>query len=354
MIIGITGYGATGASACIDLLKEFDEIQSYRSGFEFQLLQQPDGICDMKYYLTNAGRRLSTICSLRRFEKNISNPRNFHINRVTGGKYKALTQEYFDALVQLSWNGKSSYDPVDMQSILNAMWLRRPNRALHRLLARVNKDWTWPPAQKRNFSFLNEEEFNQITTKYLYAVLESCGFSMEKPLMLEQIFDTASPTEGMEYFQDARSIIVDRDPRDVFIITNVTLKSFCGFMPNSGNVEDFVTYYRALHKTRSQDPRVMYLQYEDLIYDYESTIAALAEFTGLDHVKKGVYFKPQCSINNTQQYLNHPEVRSSIEYIEEHLADLLYPFEEKKDNIHFTPIKMKSFEQQSDADKKLK
>lgn len=354
MIIGVTGYGATGASAYIDLLMEFEGVQAFTSSVEFQLLQQPDGICDLKYYLTHAGRRLSSSCMLKRYKKNILNSRSYVINGFSSGKYKHLTSEYFDQLVQIKWKGKSAFDPTDFRPFYDTFSLRMLNRVINKVLKTINSKYAWPPAKDRYFSYLEEEEFDKITSKYLNALLEACGFSHSSPIILEQIFNTTHPTEGMEYFADARSIIVDRDPRDAYIISNVTARGLCGFMPNSGKVEDFVAYYRSLHKPRSMDPRVMYVQFEDLLFDYEKTIDKVADFVGLNHVKKGEFFKPECSINNTQQYLNYPELQSDIKYIEEHLADMLYPFEDKKANITYVPKQIKAFDRQIEANRQMK
>lgn len=88
------------------------------------------------------------------------------------------------------------------------------------------------------------------------------------------------------------------------------------------------------------------MQFEDLLFDYENTIGKVADFLGLKHIKKGAFFKPECSINNTQQYLNYPQLQNDIKYIEEHLSDMLYPFDEKKNNITYVPKKMKAVDRQ--------
>ena len=64
MIIGVTGYGGSGASACIALIKEFDNVQFYRDSTEFQILQQPDGITDLRYNLVESRRRIRRNCKL--------------------------------------------------------------------------------------------------------------------------------------------------------------------------------------------------------------------------------------------------------------------------------------------------
>lgn len=354
MIIGVTGYGASGASACIDLLKEFEGIQSFYSSFEFQLLQQPDGLCDLKYFITKSGRRLDNSCALGRFNRNIKTPRSYSINKATQGKYIPLTKEYLNKLSSFSWKGRSAYEPKDFRPFYDVMALYKVRRGINKLLRYINPALSIPIPHDQFFSTVGEDEFDQITKQYLKKVLTATGFDLQKPIILEQLFNSVHPTDGMEFFDDAKTIIVDRDPRDVFIQSNVTIKSICGFMPNTGNVEDFVRYYRALHSTRTNDPRVLYVQYEDLIYRYEESCRVIAEFTGLNHIRKGMEFKPQHSINNTQQYLQFPELSKEIKYIERELSDYLYSFEENKEKISFIPVKLKSFTRQTEAEHQIK
>lgn len=354
MIIGVTGYGATGASACIDLLKEFEDVQSFYSSFEFQLLQQPDGLCDLKYFITKSGRRLDNSCALGRFTRNIKTPRSYSINVSTHGKYIPLTKEYVKKLSSVSWKGRSAYETKDFRPFYDVMALYKVRRGINKLLRYINPALSLPLPHVQQFSTVSEDEFDLITKQYLRNVFEAADFNLKKPILAEQLFNTVNPIDGMEFFDDARTIIVDRDPRDVYIQSNVTLKSICGFMPNAGSVEDFVRYYRALHSTRSDDPRVLYVQYENLIFHYEESCQEIANFIGLNHIKKGEAFKPQHSINNTQQYLNYPELSSQISYIENELSDLLYPFDENKNSISFVPVKMKPFVRQIEADHQIK
>lgn len=354
MILGVTGYGATGASACVDLIKEFDNVQSFYSSFEFQLLQQPDGLCDLKYYLIQSGRRLDNIGALSRFEKNIKNSRSYNINHASSGKYFQLTTDYLNKLKTISWKGRSAYDAYDLRPFYDKISLYKFGRIINKVLHMINTDFGWPLSHSQSYSCVTETEFDRYTNDYLNEIFVAAGFDLKAPILIEQAFNTTNPTEGMEFFDDVKAIIVDRDPRDVYILSNVTAKSVCGFMPNTGDVKAYVDYYKSLHHEHTKDQRVMYLQYEDLIYKYDSMCDVLSKFTGLKHVYKGEKFKPQHSINNVQQYKNFPELKKEIAYIENELQEYLYPFDENIQFLSFEPVKMKSFDRQVEADRQVR
>ena len=336
MIIGVTGYGATGASACMDLIKEFEDVQYYDPHMEFQLLQWPDGITDLRYNLIESRRRLNINTAIVRFIKRYSFKRTGNIENRINGQYATLSKQYIDSLIQVSWNGKSAFDPQDLLSKYEDYKYRYLRAIMKRVIWKFNPISTWPAYRQRYYTSISEEEFIEKTKDYLNNIFKASGFDLEKPIMLEQLFCLERPTEGGDYFDDYRSIIIDRDPRDVYILTNGFLAGqITSFMPNTRDVEEFVKYYRGLHRTQVDNPKVLYLKYEDLIYNYDSIILTLERFLGLKHIKKGEVFKPEWSINNTQLIKRYPELQKEIEYIEKHLSEYLYDFEKNEKNITF-------------------
>ena len=338
MVIGITGYGATGASACMDLLKEFQDVQYYDPHVEFQLLQWPDGITDLRYNLVESRRRISINTAVVRFIKRYEYKRSQAMIERTKGQYIPLSKAYVDSLVQVTWKGKSAFDPQDILSKYEDYKYRRLSSFMKKIIWKFQPNSTWPPYRTRYYTSISEDEFVEKTRTYLNNIFVASGFDLDKPIMLEQLFCLERPTEGGDYFDDFRTIIVDRDPRDVYVLTNGYLSGqLTSFMPNSRDAEAFVTYYRGLHRTVVNDPRVFYLQYEDLIYRYEETVEKLENFLDLKHTTPRTHFKPEWSINNTRAYEKYPELSEEIKYIKEHLSEMLYPFEERMNNLSFTP-----------------
>lgn len=344
MIIGITGYGYTGASAYIDVLKEFKDVQSLPQNTEFQIVQQSDGVIDLEYGLVFAKRRLHTNTTIKRFINSLNSNRNKNMDIISNGAYSKLFKEYIKILTQISWYGKSNYDPEDIKSFLSKHKKWIVNRAIAYIIRYFDKHAVWPPRQKRYFSYMEKEDFERITKQYFKKLLESFGFDLQKNIILEQVFNPFEPLSGAQFFDlPVVSIVVDRDPRDIFLLTNILYPENCGFMPCNCNVEDFVTYYKKLHSHLVDDKRVLYLRFEDLIYNYDETIGKLEKLLNSKNTNKGSIFKPELSINNTQMYLKYPQFEKEYKYIEENLNNYLYDFELAKSNVKFDVVKVNPF-----------
>ena len=331
MIIGVTGYGYSGASAVIDLLKEYENIQCLHSAFEFQLLQQPDGILDLKDSLVKAQRRLNVNTDINRFIRNIRNPSTYKLRKLSQGKYKELAWDYINQLTRVSWKGYSTYDPVDEKWFFDRLCCFKFNRIVNRLVKVLNSNYSWPPSRRRYFTFIDEKGFDEITKDFLMNVLVSLGFDLKGTIILEQLYNTSDPLAGTEFFDDTISIVVDRDPRDIYTLMNFIYKGKKGiptsFMPNTGDVDDFIYYYKSLHKEKVNNNNVVYINFEDLIYDYEKVCNSFQEILGVKHIKKKDYFNPAYSINNTMVYSRFPEHNEIYKKIEEELSEYIYPFE---------------------------
>ena len=98
-----------------------------------------------------------------------------------------------------------------------------------------------------------------------------------------------------------------------------------------------------LHYNHVDDPRVKYLQYEELIYQYHKTIQLLEEATGRKHIAPKSIFKPEISINNTQLYKKFPQYKKEILVIEKELEEYLYDFDSAAKVIDFQPVASRIF-----------
>ena len=353
MIIGVTGYGATGASAYIDLIKEFEGVQSYESSMEFQLLQETDGILDLKYNIVDMHRRVNINSVLVRYKNNINNQRNRKIRLFTQGNYTKLALDYLSTLTDITWKGTSSYDPQDIRPYYDKSVFKYFNAGIRRILRLVKSTKSWPPKIERYYSGLDEDKFNSVTNQFLKKVFIASGFDVSNPILVEQVFNTSDPSAGMEFFDDSRAIIVDRDPRDVYALVNFYYPHISGYMPNDRDVDKYIKYFRSIHKIHINDPRVKYVKYEDLVFRYEETVKDISTWLGLKHVNKGKFFKPEYSINNTQVYLKY-NIPQAVRRIEECLGDMLYDFDSAVHDVKISRVDIGVFHRQVDASRAVK
>lgn len=347
MIVNVSGYGSTGASACTDLLKEFSGFQFFEGAFELQLLQEPSGIINLMNGVYN-GNRLTNQTETSRFLRNIkNNRRNDSLNIATKNKLMQITDEYIRSLDIVSWRGFSSFDPIDTLGVIERHGNNTIMKYLYRLykafLSRLNMEY----GNERYAVTVSIEEFINNTKGYLRRILEECGIDLLKPVVIEQLCSCMDPLLATPFFDERLvSFIVDRDPRDLYIITNHIFPKLNRFMPHSGDVSVFVKYFKSIHGERIKDDNVFYLQYEDLIYRYDETKKKISDLLGLEHEQTRTFFRPEYSINNTNLVTKYSELSNEVSYIERHLSEYLYDFQKASKTISFDPVITKPFEHQ--------
>lgn len=342
MIIGLSGYGYSGASAYLDALKEFEGVQTLP--FEFQLVQEPDGLLDLMYGIVETKRRSYSNTAINRFIKCVYSNANSNLSRCLNGKFEIISERYVNDLVDLTWRGKSNYDPEDVRHPIDRKKYALINKAIHGIFKVLKINREWPPFRQRFFSELDELSFVKKTQGYINEILIEAGIDFKEPIVLDQVFSTSAPKSGVQFFDhNVVSLIVDRDPRDVFILTNFLYPAKSGFMPNDGDVEKFITYYSCLHNNYTDDESVCYLSFENLIYQYSQTIEYLSTLLEKRHINPRKFFQPEKSINNTQLFKRYKEHYKDICIIEKRLDKYLYNFDNAEKFLKIEREEMQPF-----------
>ncbi len=333
MIIAICGFGASGASAVIDFLKGYKDLQLVP--FEFQLLHQADGISDLKYHLTESRERVTCNAAIKRFRRLMfKSGVGRNIQKIVGANYKQIVDDYLDAITLAEWKGRSSYDPVDISDRSTIPFVFFMQRAATYLLRKINPAWCVPGYRTRYFSILDEDYFDKVTIDFLNRLFAEAGYDIKDNLVLDMLLSATNPTKGMEFFSEIKAIVVVRDPRDIYIRSRIQV-FLNAFMPQS-SVEDYCTFFRAIREKAKFDDNTICIKYEDLIYKYKETTERIMAFLGYDRRPENefMYFNPNVSVKYTNLSRKYPERTKEIQYIEKNLEEYLYPFSE------FTPVEV--------------
>lgn len=328
MIVGVCGFGSSGSSAVTDYLKEFRSTEVL-DNIEFQLVTYPDGIESLDYYLnTNISKYASSDVAITRFRMYTTRIA-LSFDRVTNGEFSKLTKKYIDEITQTSWRGYGDTD----NSLFNSFTYRNIGNRLMRarvipLLEKVlKKQIDCYPVREIPFS-VRPDRFDEITSKYINDILVAMGMT-DKITVLNQPFAGNDPSKSFKYFDNPRAIVVDRDPRDMYIFTKKFLLSAGRSIP-SANVETFVTYYRNLRKEMPYhtSEKVLKIQFESMVYDYDHTTDIICEFCGLDKADRiETIFVPERSANNTRVFEKYDGFEKDIEYISTELKEYLFPYD---------------------------
>lgn len=332
MIVGVSGYGYSGSGAIIDYLREFSDCDTSIS-CEFSLAHIPHGLQDLEYRLSSGtSRGFSSDVGIKEFLlliKALNSPRNAY-RRSFGETFQKSSFAYLSAITQLKWKGFSWDDSVVLRYSRNLFFREHIQGRVLALKEKINKRKAALPKRDIMYLSINPENFLFETKKYIRSLLNSATNQTKGKIVLDQPFNVNTPRKSMKYFDDPRAIIVDRDPRDLYILAKCYLMSGASFIP-SDNVDDYILYHRLI-RTRCEKEDgsdILRISFEDMVYDYDETALKIRSFLGLSdsQQEKKKYFDPAVSIENTQLFLKHPELAEDIRKIEKALPEYIYPFE---------------------------
>ena len=347
MIISTSGFYSTGSSAVFALLEEYNsctagKLENWQiPGIDYEhiLLYTTDGIFDLedKLLIGNSIHRSDE--ALRRFHEKML--LLYNNNFFSMGGFKALLgkdfysslENYMNDLVQFRVSGHWEYHYGGSRFNLKKMLGSIRRTIMHQEI--IGELYKMPFYDKTNglqYSFVTDKEFYALTRKFISQYFSMIKGSDTRPnLILNHFLLPHNAFRIPNYFDDDfRLIIIDRDPRDVFVMEKYRARSDNSLLP-CGNVKDFVSFWKKLRENVKpvQDDRIIKIRFEDLIYKYEETIAFLEKNCGLkpeDHLKKGQIFNLEKSIQNTQLFRLDNKWDDEIAYIEKELPEYLYDF----------------------------
>ena len=333
MIIGVTGYGFSGSSAVYDLLKEYDDnifIKTNRV-CEFSIAYESDGLFDLeKNVLYYPMKHIKGDIATYRFI-NFCRFYSKMYNRMTNNKFDKITEEFINSIIQVKYK--------------NRRISKHGNNLISRFLLKVlgKIQITIEEKIKKKVNLLKEDDcyicnypddFVEKARKYIEEILKASNLYVgEKNILLDQPFPPNQPEVVFHYFSSPKAIVVDRDPRDIYLTVKNMRYTSGRFIPHD-NVDDFIKYYRAVRQGESNNSDVMRIHFEDLLYNYDETISKIEGFFKLEnHNNKFLYFDPKKSINNTQLKYVFLKDAEDISKIEMELSEYLYDF----DHYDFKP-----------------
>lgn len=332
--ITCASYYGTGSSAVTDYVSEFNSVYSFTNE-EFRFIQDPDGISDLEFNLVECFNRHNSGHALKRYKKLV----DFYCGNLLGRKYSAFfgnrwkqySYDYIDALTEFKYRGWWMYDLYDNGTFF---YFRKRiiNKLLHLTIWRGQNDRQYN-SMKNEITYCshpNESKFLHCTGEYIHNLFSSVLPANKDILMVDQLLPPMNLPRYLRYFQDPiQVVIVDRDPRDVFVLDKYVWKD--GILPN--DVEIFCKWflYTRAHRNyeNTNTEQIKFIRFEDLVYHYAQTTSDLRDWLGLDennHVDKLKYFNPKESIKNTQVWKQVPGIEHEINYIERYLKEYLYDF----------------------------
>lgn len=322
--IACIGHHCTGAGVIDDLLRECDNVAQGRYEIEFRLLQDADGISDLEYNLVENPHRLYSGFALSRFLIYIK-----HLGRgyrcLFGPDYYKMAEKYVDSLAKFKYRG------IGLLNFTLEPWYGQVYYWMSRARNKICRKMGW----RRNLNYLpwaysyhamcTEEEFLKATHEYINRLCEAMNPQHKEFVVLDQCLSPMNPSRYVRYVDNMKIIIVDRDPRDIFIHQ----KRMHEYVLPIADIHQYCQAYRDNRIMKGElPPDTLCLRFEDMVLHYDEMVKKVFDFLGIEkshHITPKSHFNPSVSVRGIGSWRFYPEYANDIKVIETELSDMLYP-----------------------------
>ncbi|HIP12056.1 MAG TPA: sulfotransferase family protein [Arcobacter sp.] len=328
-IITCTGYGGTGSSAITDLLKEFSNGLSL-GDVEFWFLQDYNGISDLEYFLIDGNHRSRVNLAIKRFKKYIDEYDKYYSKFFKN--YKINSLEYIENLIDAKFQKSISYYELDSK-FKKLFWFKVSPLAQKIFAKILNKDFEefspYFPRDEKVYSIPHVERFYTETKKYTKKLFDTLDKGYDF-IAIDQLTPAMNAKRYLNYVENLKVVIVDRDPRDLFLLNELHWKK-AAYICDTTNIDEYISWYRTMRehkKIEKVHKNIAYIMFEDLIYNYDVTLSKLYAFFEIDekyHTQKKKFFNPDISIQNTKLWERYPKYRrNDVEKIKKELDEYCF------------------------------
>ena len=348
-VISYGGYYSTGASVVRDIFREFEP--NFELSIEFRLIKERFGLLDLErvilhdYAAENIDLAISDFVWLTNNlarKSGIFKKAGFSYDARTNDAFSASTSEFIDEISDYQY--PMSWHFYDFKRSYFSQMYRRFRNKISTTNVRVKEG-----DALATLSYPGEEKYFLAAKKYINSVLSgiqdfnNCdknsvvGLHNAIPCFSVELID-----RSIAYFSSCKIILVDRDPRDVFI--NYPKDSYGRYLPITDDLMEkakhFVYFYKSIRVNQESvinHPNVLFLKFEDVCFNYEKNLQKILDFSEVDkgkHINKGMIFSPEQSKKNIGMWKGcKGEMKEAISYIEKELNEYLYtgqysPFDE--------------------------
>lgn len=303
-VIDLSGYMFSGKSAISDILREFNGVHVPNYLEEFDLLRMPGGLIDLKNAVMDWSP-VRTYAAINRFDKLVDTlalspkfpQKLFKTGYGYNKRYPSILQlkdQFLNSIMALQWQTPWPYADIDDGPIETFS-----RKALGKLSV----------IKTRKYFLVDREKFMPAAVKFIQGLLAVEVNIQPNIFVTHNALEPFSPGNNIDLLgNNALCIVVDRDPRDIYA---TAISSHVGFNENvnfnsriagAHNIDVFITRYLIYRRNIDDtNDRVLRLNFQDLILDYDNSLKKICKFTGIplgDQVQKKLHFNPEKSKKN--------------------------------------------------------
>lgn len=337
--VAVTGYFGTGSSAVIDLLKEYKNVTVVPENgraYEHSVFFVPGGLFELCSKLLHGNSPQGSDMVVNDFIDAMKrlNDNDFgwfgSYKKLFGNRFMDIVLRFVDRISEKRTTSNSNHELKVRFSLAKALAQYALHIAKGRKVSQYGK-WYVEDGKPVYFSMPSENELYEAAREFTdaYFHLFETATTSTHIVLDHLIWPQQADTYSKCFDETLKIIVVDRDPRDVYI-SDQHLWATPHF-PSDMNV--FIEEWRRSHLPVSTASNVLHVHFEDLVYNYENTTVEIETFLNIpheNHIRCKEFFRPEMSIENTQVFLLREEWEKIAQHISTQLSTHIYNFEEKR------------------------
>ena len=328
-IIDISGYGHSGKTAISEFLQDFSNVFSFPNNVEFELFRTQGGLVDLYlsiYFSWNLIRSRVRLNEFKILVKRIGTISNKfkpwtlwtssgnNYNRYFNNKFIKISEDFIEDLIEIRQKAYWPYDSLT-DSKFNVFLTKLKSKLLNKLI--LNEVY-----------YSDRNSFLKHTSKYIHRLINELGTLKQTHILLNNSFDPYNPAICLEMVENSCSIIVDRDPRDIFASmidsNDIFVPHFEKYKSNReikirmigfDDIDLFIKRYRILkdNVVDSSNKNILRISYEEFILNHDVTAQKIMNHIGLRNFNKNknIKFNINDSMKNVgiwKKYKNLDEI----------------------------------------------
>lgn len=326
--ITCTGYGGTGSSVISDLMKEFDNVKSCGADFEMTIAFDHHGISDLQHYIIDDFERNKVSEGIFDFIEHVKQI-SPNYDRHLGIDFESIMEKYIRNIIDVEWLGFTVQHLYRYPRWQRIIMYRIPS-IIQSFLIKYNDGYEHSAKYKRKLPIrisYGENNFYNETQKMYRVLLDSFDKSYKcEYLCFDQLVPAYNFERYLRYFPNLKVIVVDRDPRDLYLLNELYWHE--GWIP-SHNIDIFIKWFKLIREDRNYNnvSNVLFVNFEEGICNYDLFVDKITDFIGLDksaHSSPQQYFNPTVSKKNYKLWQNCKSKVKEIDKIHKELESFCW------------------------------
>ena len=215
--IDISGFGHSGKTAVTDYLRQYNCVFAFPNHIEFELIRVSGGLLDLYFSIYESWSLIRSTVRINDFKKLVNRigtvqssanllsyfrASGHSYNRHFNGKFIDISNQFINKLIIAKQKTFWPYENLRVGP-LSVFYNKFKTKFLNSLLT-------------TEIYFSNRKDFLVYTEAYMQDLFREAVSNQHSHVLLNNGFEPFNPKLCIDMLGDAFSIVVDRDPRDIY------------------------------------------------------------------------------------------------------------------------------------------